>query len=270
MDQSSVQAIAELAVEAAKLNKLDTPTPALILLEGDGKQRVVSIEHLQANRSRFRGKLVTDSLQDFIQYTEDHPSGYGFVDAKDVSAKVFFNLGDEAEPGHGDWTATLKLTPTAEYAAMLDVLGKRLSQRNVIDFAEDWASCVTAVAADGSYITMTKALAAIRKLTIKATAEATHTERDYGARKSSIEDIEASSEEGLPYAFCFIATPYTGLSSRSFTLRLSVLTGDEKPQLVLRAIALEATKESIAQEFKQNLQDGVGADATLYLGNFTP
>ena len=270
MDSSAVQSIGQLAVEAAKLNKLDTHTPAIVLLAGDGEQRVVSIEDLQEGRSRFRGRLVTNSLQDFVAYTKDNPGGSGFIDAENVSARVFFNLGDVDDPGHGDWTATLKLKPTAEYDAMLEVIGKHLSQRNVIDFAEDWTSNISAVAPDGGYIPMSKALSAIRKLTIKATSEATHTEKDFGARKSSIEDIEASSDDGLPYAFCFNVIPYADLSMRPFTLRLSVLTGGEKPQLVLRAIALDATKESIAQEFKKKLQDDIGSDATLYLGTFTP
>ena len=265
MDSSAIQLIQDTAIQAAQSNRLNTNTPAVIL--GD---EIKSIESLQEGRSRFRGKMSTESLQDFIKYTKDHPGGSGFVDAENVAAKVFFNLGDTEFPGHGDWTATLKLKPTAEYAAMLAVIGKRLSQRDMIDFAEDWAGNVTAIAADGSTINMSKALAAIRKLTIKATAEATHTEKDFGARKSSIEDIEASADDGLPYAFGFTATPYTDLSIRSFTLRLSVLTGGDKPQLVLRAIALDSAKEAIAQEFKQKLQDGIGSDATLYLGSFTP
>lgn len=265
MDSSAIKLIQETAIEAAQKNHLETFTPAVIV-----DNRIESIEHLAEGRTRYRGKLSTNSLDDFIRYAKDNPGGSGFIDAENVAAKVFHNLGDTDDPGHGDWTSTLKLTPTAEYAAMRAVLGNRLSQRELIDFAEDWAGNITAIAADHNEINTLKALAAIRKLTIKATAEATHTERDFGARKSSIEDIEASADDGLPYGFGFTATPYAGLMSRSFTLRLSVLTGGDKPQLVLRAIAIDAAKEAIAQEFKQKLQDGIGSDATLYLGTFTP
>lgn len=265
MDSTAIQLIQDTAIQAAASNRPDTHMPAIIINDD-----IMSIEHLQEGRSRFRGKLKTDSLDDFITYTNDHPGGSGFIDAEQVAATVFFNLGDTVAPGHGDWTATLKLKPTAEYAAMLKVLGNRLSQRDMIDFAEDWAGNISAIAADGTPIPMPKALAAVRKLTIKATAEATHTEKDFGARKSSLEDIEASADDGLPYGFGFTVTPYAGLLSRSFTLRLSILTGGEKPQLVLRAIALESAQEAIAQEFKRKLQDGIGSDATLYLGSFTP
>lgn len=271
MDQSSVQTIADLAIAAANSNRIAAPEPALILRDDDGEQRVVSIEHLQAGRSRFRGKLVTNSLQDFIAYTVARPGASGFVDAENVEAKVFFNLGDQKNPGHGDWTASLRMKPTAGYAAMLGVIGKKLTQRELLDFAEDWCANVTAIDSDGVTITnVARALAAIRKLTIKATAEATHTEKDFGARKSSIEDIEASADDGLPYGFGFTVVPYDGLITRSFTLRLSVLTSGEKPLLVLRAISLESAKEAIAQEFKRKLEDGIGSATTLTLGTFTP
>lgn len=269
MDSTAVDRIAELGVQASKANQLNTATPAVILIGNDG-QKIVSTEYLQKGRSRFRGSLATDSLDDFIGYTKDHAGGDGFINAEQVAAKVFFNLGDVADPGHGDWTATLKLKPTAEYAALLQTINKKLSQRDVLDFAEDWAGNLTAIASDGSYITAAKALTAIRKLTIKATAEATHTEKDFGARKSAVEEIEASSDDGLPYGFGFTAIPYAGLVQRSFTLRLSVLTNAEKPQLVLRAIALESAQEAIAQEFKRKLSDGIGDAATLTLGTFTP
>lgn len=273
MDSTAVDRIADLGVQASRTNRLDTTTPAVILTNDDG-QKIVSIEHLQEGRSRFRGALVTDSLEDFIIYTKDNANAEegcsGFVNADQVAAKVFFNLGDVGFPGHGDWTATLKLKPTAEYAAMLQTINKKLSQRDVLDFAEDWAGNLTAIAADGQIIPAAKALTAIRKLTIKATAEATHTEKDFGARKSSLEEIEASSDDGLPYGFGFTAIPYAGLAQRSFTLRLSVLTNAEKPQLVLRAISLESAQEAIAQEFKRKLADGIGDAATLTLGTFTP
>jgi Uncharacterized conserved protein len=265
MDSSAIQLIQDTAIQAAASNRLNTHTPAIII-----GSDIKSTEHLGEGRSRFRGKLTTDSLDDFVTYTKDHPGGHGFVDAENIAAKVFFNLGETEAPGHGDWTAMLKLKPTAEYAAMLKVLGNRLSQRDMIDFAEDWSGNITAIAADGAQINVSKALAAVRKLTIKATAEATHTEKDFGARKSSLEEIEASADDGLPYGFGFTATPYAGLAIRSFTLRLSILTGGDKPQLVLRAIALESAQEAIAQEFKRKLQDGIGSDARLYLGSFTP
>jgi uncharacterized protein YfdQ (DUF2303 family) len=51
---------------------------------------------------------------------------------------------------------------------------------------------------------------------------------------------------------------------------LSVITGDDKPALVLRWQQREATIEKIAQEFKSVLSDQLGLAAVLYVGNFTP
>lgn len=269
MDSSAVDAIGKLAIDAAGLNKLATHTPAIF---HDGA--LVSLEKLNEGRSRFRGSYTSDSLESFAEYvksnaTADAPAA-GFVNAEQMSAKVFFNLGDESDPGHGDWTATLQLKPTPEYAAMLAANGRKAEQRAMVEWIEDWSSNISAIQKDGSVITMAKAIAAIRKLTIKATSESTHQDKDFGARRSAIEDIEASADEGIPYALSYIVTPYTGLSQRTFTLRLSVLTGGDKPQLVLRPIGLESAIEAIADEFRKVLTSKIGDAATLHIGNFTP
>lgn len=264
MDSGAIELIQQSAVDAAKPSSLGTFLPALF-----HDDKIIPIEHLQEGRARFRGRLQTKSLEDFINYAKIN-GGQGFIDADSASAKVFFNLGDTTKPGHGDWTATLQLEPTAEYAALLGILGKRLSQRDLLDFGEDWADHITFLDSDRKPIATATALNSIRKLTIKASSEAKHEEKDFGARKSAIEEIEASAENGIPYAFGFTAIPYPSFTQRSFTLRLSVLTSAEKPQLVLRAVALESAKEAIAQEFKRLLVDGIGAAATLTVGTFTP
>lgn len=266
MDSSAIELIQQTAISAEKANRLDTHIPAFIVGE-----RAVSLEHLQAGRSRFRGSYTSDSLESFADYVKANGiDASGFVNAEKMSARVFFNLGTESQPGHGDWTATLQLKPTPEYAAMLGVNGKKLEQRALVEWIEDWASFIQPIDAQGVAITPNKALAAIRKLTIKATSEATHQDKDFGARRSAIEDIEASADDGIPYALSFAVVPYSGLSQRTFTLRVGVLTGGDKPLLVLRPVALESAVEAIADEFRKVLASLIGDAATLHIGSFTP
>lgn len=265
MDASAIETIQKTALEAARANRLDTACPAVIL---DG--RIESIENLQAGRTRYRGHLTTSSLHDFIEYVNAAPEGTGFITPEDMHARVYFNLGDTDSPGHGDWFATLNLKRQPAYQAMLDVNGKLLDQRGLIEFAEDWAPHITAMDADHQDIPIGKALAAIRKLTIKASREASYTEKEFGAKRSALEDIEASSKEGLPWAFGFKVEPYEGFVEKSFTLRLAVLTGDEKPKLKLRVIALDSAIAAIAAEFQKKLLSGVADGVSLYLGDFTP
>jgi uncharacterized protein YfdQ (DUF2303 family) len=269
MDQSAISLIQQTAIAAEKANRLETPTPAAII-----NGQVVSLEHLGEGRSRFRGNYATDSLDSFAEYVKGNGSADFtadvFIDTEKMSTKAFFNLGDVADPGHGDWTAVLKLKPTPEFSAMHDVKGKKLDQRALVEWIEDWGSCIVPIDSEGQAIQPKKALAAIRKLTIKATSEATHQDKDFGARRSAIEEIEASAEEGIPYALGFTVVPYVGLQQRSFTLRLSVLTGGDKPILVLRPVGLESAIEAIAQEFRRVLADRVGDAASLHIGTFTP
>jgi uncharacterized protein YfdQ (DUF2303 family) len=265
MDSSAIQLIQNTAIEAEKANRLDTHTPA-IFHEG----KFVSLEPLLDGRKRFRGTYATDSLDAFAQYVKAHPGGEGFVDIETMSAKVFFNLGTAEMPGHGDWTGSLRLKPTPEFQAMLDISGKKLSQRDLVDWIEDWGAFTVPLDKDGQGIKPALAIGAIRNITIKASSEATHQDKDFGARRSAVEDIEASAENGIPYALGFTVIPYRGLVQRSFTLRLSVLTSGDKPLLVLRPIGLEGAVEAIANEFHQTLEQRIGDAARLVLGKFTP
>lgn len=63
--------------------------------------------------------------------------------------------------------------------------------------------------------------------------------------------------------------PYEGLGERTFTLKLSILTGGDKPALKLRWVGKEVQQEEIAQEFKAVLTEKVGTAASLTLGTFS-
>lgn len=264
MDSSAIDLIQKTAIAAEKANHLDTFTPA-IFHNGDAK----SLEPLLEGRTRFRGIYTTDSIDAFASYVTDNKGdNAGFIDVDSMSAKVFFNLGTVEKPGHGDWTGLLKLRATAEFQAIMGINGKKLTQRDLIDWMEDWGTHIVPLDRDGAPINPGKAVAAIRKLTIKASSEQTHQEKDFGARRSAIEDIEATADEGIPYALGFAAVPYAGLKNRSFTLRLSVLTGSDKPQLVLRIVGIESANEAIAEEFRATLTERIGDSARLLLGSF--
>jgi uncharacterized protein YfdQ (DUF2303 family) len=114
------------------------------------------------------------------------------------------------------------------------------------------------------------ALQAIRNLTITAVKESTHIDRDLGATRSTLEEVEAKSKSAkIPPHLVFSTIPYQGFAPRDFRLRLSVLTG-EKPRLVLRIVGREAIEEEIAQEFKTILLREIGDSATMVIGSFSP
>jgi len=279
MDSTAVDHIAQLAVEAARANLLDTDTPAVILTARDGSQRLESIEHLQPGRSRLRGKFASSALQDFADYVVMHHESaadlapaQGFIDTNKMAATVYFNLGDHEHPGHGDYLAALALKPTAAYAAMQAACMRPLGQRELHDFLEDWRDNIFPLY-DGEENTgkpYSAALAAVRDITIETARSVNSVERDMGATRSAMESVDAKSKLVLPSGFLFKAVPYDGLQERTFNLRLGVNTGGDKLTLVLRIQQQEAITEAIAKDFRDRLAAKLGAASSLTLGTFTP
>lgn len=185
MDNSAIQEISRLAVEAALANRILLPAAPGVLPAIFHNGQVISLESFQKGRSRFRGAFFTNVMSEFAGYVKAHTGGHGFIDADKVTARVFHNLGDDKAPGHGDWTSTLALKPTAAYAAMLAVENKQLTQKQLVEWIEDWSPQLQS---KFSGETETKgigvALSAIRDLTISAKSDVTHTDKDFGAGRS--------------------------------------------------------------------------------------
>lgn len=274
MDASLINAIGALALSANDANKLATPTPAIVL----GNQ-VVSLENLQDGRSRFRGGLKTNSLADFVAYVKrDHgidkalqPQTY--IDASNLSASAFFNLGNHQNPGHADHTAQLKLDQTAAYRALIAADGKRIDQKALAEWIEEWAKQIDVADENGEPLSLSLAIGAIRSVKVKATAESTTTVGNFAQSRTAMEDIEAraSGLANLPARLTFRFTPALGLSDQSADLRISLIANpEEKPTFALRWIGREQVVEAIAQDFKRVLFDEVGDAALLTIGTFTP
>jgi uncharacterized protein YfdQ (DUF2303 family) len=260
MTIDNAQFIADLSVQAAKANRIYTDTPA-VLHNGN----IVSLEKLNNFRSRFRGAFGTSVLSEFAAYLKANPGGVGFIDPKMCTAKMFLNLGTPGLPGHADWTATLWLDNTAAFAAVLAIDGRQQSQRSLVEWMEDWSGNLRQV--DGGSISGVVSL--VRALTIKSNSEVTHTDKDFGAKKSALEEIEARSTSAIPTHVNFRCAPHVGFQDRDFPLRLSIITG-EKPALVLRIVSKEALFEEIANEFKDLLIKAVGDAASMTIGSFDP
>lgn len=262
---------AQALIAAAKPLKVDDGSTLVVLPESVSLH---SLERYQLARDRFRGSLKTQSLRDFSKYVESHikdapAGGYpaGFINQDAMAATVIFNLGGPTDAGHGDDTATLTLKPSAAYTALQAITGKSLSQQALAEWLEDWAAHIAATAGEQA-LSIAQAISGVRKMTIKATAQRDSTVGDMSASRSAMDAIEASSMETLPTAFLFTVVPFEGLAASTITLRLSVITGDDKPVLKLRWVGEESQREAFAIEFKQVLEHEVGGFVPLTIGTF--
>lgn len=253
---------------AANAKPLGTTTPTILVPEGF---KVVNLEAYGAGRIRFRGVLSTSSLQDFADYVNDQADTEtfaGFVDPDEMSAQVFFNLGDVNAPGHADSYAVLQLHATAAYKALQRASGRTFSQRDLAEFLEDWHLQLKPQNEEGKDMTVVEAIANVRNIVIKAKSERGHTEGNFNASRSAMDEIEANSQESRVATIAFTLVPYEGLAEITALLRVSIHTGDDKPTLKLRWVGEEGQKEEIARDFKDVLGQEIGGAAKLTLGTF--
>jgi len=268
LSKEALQLVIDAALGAAG-NALPTHTPTALLPEAT---KVVNLESYQAGRSRFRGTFATTSLADFGAYVQERGNDetQGFIDQDAMSSLVFFNLGNQDSPGHADDKASLRLKATVGFNAVQEIAGRRMGQRDLSDWIEDWNQNIQGFDAAGQAMSVAKVVTAVRNITIKSISESDHAVSEVAASRSAMDQIEASSKDTLPANLVFTTSPYEGLTSREFVLRLSVITSGREPALVLRWIGEAAQREEIAQEFKGVLLDAVEGKATLRLGSFDP
>ncbi len=280
LDYESLALIQQTAVKAAGVVHAHATghvgQPLFFIPEGI---EVKDAEPYAEGRYRFRGTFATQRFHDFITYIiqRDDPHGKPtsvFIATETGSAKAFFNLGTEDMPGHADDVATLTLTKTAAYAAMLHIVQRgSVSQKDMAEFLEDWFDCLNPLYPDSDTAikaSVTGAIAAIRDVTITKQSEVTSEERDLAASTSTFGMVEAKSKNRLPTGFMFFCSPYDGFEERTFKLRLAVNHVEGKPpQLALRIIGRGDVEEKIAQEFERRVHDELPG-TLVYRGSFTP
>ncbi|VVQ20538.1 DUF2303 family protein [Pseudomonas fluorescens] len=268
LTKEAIQLIADTAL-IATVKALDTDMPTVVLPEG---AKVINLEAYGAFHSRFRGTFSTNSLLDFGKYVTDRAveNARGFINQDEMTCSVLFILGTEAEPGHADDRAVLKLKATAGYQAVQAISGRAMSQKDMSDWIEDWHSTLSTVGEDNQNISRVKAIAAVRTITVKASSENDHTVSETRASRSAMDAIEATGKEVLPTSLIFSVVPFEGLRLREIILRISVITSGAQPALKLRWVGEEVQREEIAQEFKSVLDAAVGAHAKLTLGTVDP
>lgn len=268
VDNTAITQIRDLVLSQFIEEKLSGADFPAIVLPKDVS--VESIERLHVERFRFRGKLETASIEDFVRYS----TGYAadgtrcFISADKMAAAAVFNLGTISNPGHADNKALLFLKRTAPFSALLSINGDRNDQKQLAEWLEDWSEFITGFDADGAVIDAKKSAAAIRKITIEAIKSADFEEQDFSGRRSVMESVEARTKDIMPVAFEFKCVPYEGLAERRFKVRMSILASNQ-PQLVLRITQLEAYEEEMAVEFRDLLVAKFdGSVVETYIGVF--
>lgn len=228
------------------------------------------LERFMPMRSRQRGIMTTRFIVPFAEYAIAY-AGRGataFVNPDDMTATAVLDLGTTDQPGHADNKAKLVLNQTAAYAALLHITSSPRNQQEVAEFLEDWAEEACCFDEQGA-IKTPLAIAAVRKITIESAQKVESDAQILSATRSAFESIRASSKDPIPTLIHFTCQPYADLAERTFTLRLSVLTGDKAPKLVLRMQKAETHSEEMANELARRIEDAIGTELPVLVGQYS-
>lgn len=264
-----------------------TKTPAItaaneaILSAGPAEGGLVSLpndfalhdlERMLQTRRRARGMMKTHSAKDFASYVRQH-AGTGtmvFVSQDHKRAEAVLNLGLPNAPGHADDVAIFEPKPTAAYSAMKAIAnGAPRTQQQIAEYLEDWLHTITTCRNDDTEIQAKHAISAVRSITIEALRRVEAAEGQLSATRSALESVKARSggDKPLPAEITLSFEPYQGMSTRAFTLRLSVHAGD-KPAIALRISREEQHDEEMAQELVAIVTREIGDTAPVLTGEY--
>lgn len=269
-DKDAIKALQESASIAAAMATLESSSDTKNTVALPSDYKLHDLEKLLPLRRRARGTMTTTVLKSFLDYTKDHaePGASVFVEAQMMGATSVLNLGTPDEPGQADNKAKLSLTRTAAFSALLGVANSAaLKQATVAEFLEDWANEITCMN-DAGEIATTKAIAAIRKLTIETMRKLESEEQSLSASRSAFESVQATSKEPIPTTIRFECQPYSELLPRTFALRLAIQTGGDKPTISLRIVKAEQHNEEMAQELVELIADQFAGDVPVLIGAY--
>jgi uncharacterized protein YfdQ (DUF2303 family) len=232
---------------------------------------VCDLEKHLPHRRRQRGAFTTQSVQAFGEYAAAL-AGNGatvFVDTSSMAARAVLDLGTVDQPGHADHTAKLAPRRTAAFDALMQFAGRQHKQQAVAEFLEDWAPHVALkLFNDSDEITLPKALAAVRRITIESARKVDSEQQQLSANMTAFESVSASSKEPLPTTIYFTTAPYADLQSRTFVMRLSIHTGESAPGLTLRIQNMEKHTEEMGLELAELVRTTINGDMPVLLGEY--
>lgn len=260
MDRTAIETIQELV--ASTLGNLPTHIPSAVV---PNSCKVQSLEHLQEHPSHTRAKFQTERLHDFCNYVKANVQPHDtavFIKPDGSGASAILDYGTHETPLWGHHRAALKMKHTPEFSALLEASKRPLSQRDLIDWLEDWPDIITAEDMD-----LDKAIQRIRRIDIKTARAITTEEGNLSARRSAMEEIEATSgAESPPGTFLVRCCLYPHTQEREVTVMMLLSTGSEKPAFKLRIVGLEALQQQVAEEIELDIISRLEG-MTTYVGN---
>lgn len=238
-----------------------------------------SLEKFASAPFRMRARFKTHTLTDFLGYMNgagDAEQTAVFIEPDALEALAVIDFGTAGDPLWREHMAELALKPTPLMKALLGLCATPQTQRDVIDFLEDWSEEIEAVTYDRGdeapveSMTIARAITAFRRVEIKATASATTGEQHMRADRSTFEEIEARATGGqLPTHLRVVSRElYEDTAPRDLWLRVAVRTGGPAPMFSFRMVEADAMKRTLAREIEVRIrgEHALGEGLRIYTG----
>ncbi len=266
LDQNAIEQVTALAVANAKLPGTDVPIAVI-----PAGYKVEALESFNKTRTFFNRMYATHLIPDFVRYVDQYADKTDkpqcFVSHVNFSAYLAFDKGTPEKPLSASHSTTLTLEKTAEYTALNNIVNVQLTQRELADFIEDFTPNIRAFH-NNEELDLGKAVAAVRAITIESAQSQTSVIGDMSSSGSLLEQVEArAAQHVLPTSFEFDCTPYHGLCGHVARLRVSVLTGGDKPRLKLRIMSEGQYRETIVNNFTDILNEKLSNTVDVFIGN---
>lgn len=228
-----------------------------------------SLERLLPHPRRFRGIFESNSRNAFLRYCGENSSEASgvFIDPAQMGAFAIFDLGTGDAPHWGTHRAKLAFEKKAAFDAVQKIQRSVHTQRDLVDWLENWGDHIAPIGQTGEDISMAAAIAAVRRVNLNTTKDIGSQVGDFNTKRSALEEVELSSKLELPAGFNFRCVPYPDFDERVLPCRLRANISGEKLTFSVRILALEEIEEAIAEEFRRALATAPElADATVHIG----
>ncbi|ELY3877963.1 DUF2303 family protein [Acinetobacter baumannii] len=264
MEQLNVDKIAALAIAAQGNLPVQVDKNASIAIVPEGF-KVHSTEKFNAHRDRFRGTFNTNNIDSFVDYAKARgiEGLKNFINTNNhLRAEAFFNIGDDALPGHADDTATLILVKKPEFVAFEQANYRRFDQEQLIDLLDDWAEYITfkgKKVVDGQVvdtsISFEKGVRALRKVKLTKGSEVNSHVAEMGYQKSAAESMEATGvDDDLPTTIVLHTESFKGLPIESVFISVRISVKDSDPIFILRFVGKDNHDQKRADQFIEILK----------------
>lgn len=207
------------------------------------------VEKFLPNAKRIVGSFMASDVDSFASYVTEYAEEALCAVSSNLCASCVLDFGDVDNPLHCDHKVSLQLKRTPAYLALIRMTESRCDQKSLADFIEDWSDFMVVLNSSGEVMQPGTAVQKVRNVTIDQARNVSSSIENLSSQLSASEKIELRNQSSFPAEISFKCCPYVGLDERYLTVKISINTGSERPEFVLRIVRHDDLIDQFCDEF---------------------